>query len=230
MAAPPGMWSFSLWMLLAMRRRASSRPSLCGRSTWIGCCIGRLWAAVRRFSRRAARSALLKPGAAIMVAAWTGSPLCRSPPPRSRRRCRAAAARARRPPTSPPGRTSPAIATGTWRRPAHAYRGHQLQPLSRHLRGRRDRPDLAAAAHRHRVGALRRPAVRDAAGDRVAQRRPDAALHPRLRDPGGRAGRAGVGLSQSGSERLRRRRAGKRPQALFGDRHGAAAADHARGV
>ena len=107
---------------------------------------------------------------------------------------------------------------------------HQLQPLSGHLRRRRDRPDLAAAAHRHVLAAVRRAAVRGAAGDRMAEHRPDAALHPRLCDPGGRAGRAGVGLSQPGSERLRRRRAGKRPQALFGDRHGAAAADHPRGA
>ena len=64
--------------------------------------------------------------------------------------------------------------------------------------------------------------------ERMAAHRPDAALHPRLCGPGGRPGRAGVGLSQPGAQRLRRRRAGKRAQALFGDRHGAAAADHAR--
>ena len=33
-----------------MRRRASSRPSLCGRSTWIGFCIAVKWTAVQRFS------------------------------------------------------------------------------------------------------------------------------------------------------------------------------------
>ena len=48
--------------------------------------------------------------------------------------------------------------------------------------------------------------------------------------PRSRPGRAGLGLSQPDAERLRRRRAGKRAQTLFGDRPGAAAADHARGA
>ena len=63
------------------------------------------------------------------------------------------------------------------------------------------------------------------------QHRPDAALRPRLCGARRRPGRAGVGLSQPGAQRLRAGGAtGKRAQALFGDRHGAAAPDDARGA
>ena len=54
----------------------------------------------------------------------------------------------------------------------------------------RHRADLAAVPDRDGVGEMRRAAVRNPADQRMAAHRPDAALHPRLCDPGGRPGRS----------------------------------------
>ena len=127
-----------------------------------------------------------------------------------------------------PGRAGiPFLVSGPPRtRPA----GEGLQRLSFHLSGRRNRPDLAAAAHRDLLAKVRRPALRDPTDKPMAAHRPDAPLRERLRGPGGRPGRAGVRLPKSQPQPVRRRSARKLPQALFGDRPGSASADDPRGV
>ncbi len=108
--------------------------------------------------------------------------------------------------------------------------GQGVQRLSGHLSGRRHRADLAAAAHRDGVAEMRRQPFEV----------PPTAEWPHIVQtlryvhdyvvPAVGPVEAGVGLSQPGPERVRGRSARKRAQALFGDRPGAAAADHARGA
>ena len=157
----------SLWMLLAIRRRASSLPRLWGRSTVDGlshCCdVGR-------------RSALFKLRRASMirvmrVARFWPSPLLAAP---AAAQPAAAAATDRRLPSAAAawdpvgalhhrraGRARLSLLVS--RRPVARGAGQGVQRLSRVGAGRRHPPDLAAAAHRDLVAGMRRPAVRSAA-------------------------------------------------------------------
>ena len=208
-------------MLLAMRRRASSLPRLCGRSTSMGCDIGLIqWAAVQRFS-----SALrgMVGDASSMLAAARRANRPRPAPPARGARCwnPAADLHHRRPGRARLPSLVPGDAVGARRR------SKRSTSISRPT-GRRSPADLAAAPHRDLVAEMRRPAVRNPADSRMAEHRPDAALRPRLCDPGRRAGRSRYRSIATRRSTMRGRCAGKRAQALFGDRHGPAAADHAR--
>ena len=190
-AAPPGICPASWSILPAIRRRASSRPSLCGKSTLIGRCIAPRCGRARCFSMAArvlmrammrlpAPAACCSPRPARAQAVQSGGRLCHR---------RAGRARL--------SRLGHVRALSLDLRP-------RVQRLSHRQRRRRGRADLAIAAHRDRLAALQQPAVRGAADHRLAQYRRRAALHRRLHRAGDRPGRAGLGLSQPLSQRLRR--------------------------
>ena len=203
------------------------------------CAAGRLRWARCIAATVGGHSALFKPACAVSCcSAMDSLGSARSPLPRQSAVGRPPPALAQyrpcgtRPPIiSPSARTSPAIAPGTWRAAGASRAGEGASTTIWRTYGVGGIVPtwqlLRTATSWQRCGA---PAVRSPADQRMAAHRPDAALHPRLCDPGRRTGRAGVRLSQPVAERLRRRRPGERAQALFGDRPGAAAADHARGA
>ena len=151
--------------------------------TWL-----RQWAGVQRFSSRGVRT-MVAPCVLLLAILML----------RRRRRQRRQAPVAVPPAAGPlesrralhhrrPGRARLSLLVS--RRAVARGAGQGVQRLSRHLSGRRHRADLAAVPDRDVVEGLRRPAVRNPADQRMAAHRPDAALHPRLRDSGGRPGRS----------------------------------------
>ena len=129
-----------------------------------------------------------------------------------------------------PGQDEPGYRAWVSAEPLAAGLCKGLQHLSGDLRRRRRRPDLAVAADRVPLAALRRAAVRGAADGCLAEHRRRAALRRRLCRAAHRRSRSRLGLSQPGAQRLRRRRARKHPQGDGRGRHGAAAAGDPRGA
>ena len=126
------------------------------------------------------------------------APARRRPPPAAGPGAAAGAFGTRPPPTSPPARTSRAIAPGTSRRRGARRRSRQFNDyLATYRSAGSSRPGSCFAPRRRGRNAAAQP-FEIPPTERMAAHRPDAALHPRLCDPRGRPGRAGVGLSQPG--------------------------------
>ena len=203
-AAPPGIWSCSLWILLAMRRRASSRPSLCGSSTSIGslhCCDSGLAFSAFQAGRRSIMPAMRWTSTLLLFVAAPAAaqvdPLVAEPGSgASPRPCRYSI---RPPTTSRVGQDEPGYRN--WYGASLRARGAGVKAsttISRNgaCRGS-SRPGrlLRTATSWQRCGAA---AVRSPADQRMAAHRPDAALRQRLCHPDRRAGRARLRLSQPG--------------------------------
>ena len=216
----PGICSLSLWILAAMRRCASSRPSLCGRSTSIG----------RSMGGKMRRSSLLFNRQRVLMG--NDPPARPDPADAVCRRRRLAQAPHWNPAAEyvTAGQDEPGyrawVAQASWRpvyvKAFHDYLVHYgvggVAPTWQLLRTATDWQKCGAQP-------FEVPPT-----DRLAEHRRRAALCRRLRHAADRPGRGGVGLSQPAAQRLRRRRAGKHASLHGRGRHGAAAPDHPRGA
>ena len=218
-----------------MRRRASSRPSLCGSSTSIGRSIAATvgWHSAL-FNPRTGISCPMRWTSTLLLfvaapAAAQVNPIIRSRRPRQSRSCRCSI----RPPTiSPSGQDEPGYRSWYWRIAARTPpASRRSTTISRTRASAGILPTWQIAAHRDVLAALRRRSR--SKSRRSANGRTSSQTLRYVSDyviPAVGPVEAGLGLSQPGAQRLRRRSAGKRAQALFGDRHGAASADQPRGT